>query len=168
MSGATYSKVLVLQMQRESMRQRGTSAVRRTLQKMGLQDATFTAEAVAAVKASAKARMGSQADARLPVEWYRKDGQLLSREYEAPSVRSRMTDDALAEVHSKVHELGKLRLANPALEKSRKSSLKLPELKLEPVTWMLIYVMAFTVLFLAFCVLGLIWGGLTWNATHPQ
>lgn len=90
---------------------KGTAAVRRALTKCGLRDTGLVTDAVSAVRASLKARRGEQVESSLPVEWYRIGDLLLSREYEAPSLRARVPELSLLEFHRMQIELGAKRLA---------------------------------------------------------
>jgi hypothetical protein len=94
---------------------KGTAAIRRALTKCGLRGEALVPDAVAAVRASLKARSGDEVDTSAPVEWYRIGDLLLSREFEAPSLRARIPEASLVEFHRLQLELGSQRLADPNL-----------------------------------------------------
>jgi len=114
LTGATIAQSLVwMALGRDGTSYQGTNAIRRALKKNGFQDLHLVGEAVSAVRASNKARIGQAVDTSQPLEWYRDEGgQLSSREYEAPSILGRVPAESLAPFHAKQVELGVQRLAS--------------------------------------------------------
>jgi hypothetical protein len=110
-TSAIYARTLItMALGRDGTSYQGTAAVRRALTKAGMQHIEMVTDAVAAVRASMKARANQVYDATLPLEWYREDGKLLQREYEAPSLRVRVPAATLNETHAQQVELGKQRM----------------------------------------------------------
>jgi hypothetical protein len=69
----------------------GTPAVRRSIEGVGLLQTSLVREAVAAARVSQKIKFQAGATDRAPIEWYvDSDGSVNSREFEPPSVRSRI------------------------------------------------------------------------------
>lgn len=101
----------------------GVALIRRAMLAMGIVAHGAIEDAVAAVRRSNKIRLKAGGDGSEPVEWYVENANFLCREFESPSLRSRIPDEALKGIHNAQVRVGAERLADRRLNTPVKAPL---------------------------------------------